>query len=124
MTYKPKARAIPLNSAAWQRIREQVLAEQPLCPICTRRGLVVPAVHVDHINNDGDDNRRENLQALCHECHSLKTAQDMGKRVFWGCDANGIPLDPSHPWRIDYERERAEKSPATEPLGTGGGPLF
>lgn len=118
--YKPKKRVLPLNSAAWARLRAQVLAEQPLCPICEARGLVVPAVHVDHIKDSredySDDNRRENLVGLCHECHSMKTAQDMGKKVYWGCDVDGWPLDPSHHWR--------KKSRATEPPGTVAGPLF
>src|SRR5690625_1376677 len=113
-----KKRVLPLNGAAWARLRAQVLAEQPLCPICEARGYVVPAVHVDHINNDGNDNRRENLMGLCHECHSLKTAQDMGKKVYWGCDVNGRPLDPNHHWN------REEKSPATEPPRTARPVLF
>jgi 5-methylcytosine-specific restriction protein A len=109
-TYKPKARTLSLKSAAWRRLRAQVLAEQPLCPLCAARGWTVPAVDVDHIDNDGDNNARTNLVGLCHSCHALKTAQDMGKKVNWGCDLNGWPLDPGHPWH--------EKSPATEPPQT------
>ncbi|MCE0975454.1 MULTISPECIES: HNH endonuclease [Pseudomonas] len=96
--YKPKARVIPLSSAAWRRLRAQVLAEEPLCRWCLARGQYVASTDVDHINNDGDDNRRENLTGMCHECHSRKTAHDMGKKVFLGCDVRGIPLDPNHHW--------------------------
>ncbi|MEN1403292.1 HNH endonuclease signature motif containing protein, partial [Pseudomonas aeruginosa] len=57
------------------------------------RGLVVPATDIDHIiNGEGDysdDNSRANLQPLCHECHSLKTARDQGKSVTLGCDVSG-----------------------------------
>lgn len=107
--YKPKKRAIPLGSAAWQRLRAQVLAEEPLCRDCAARGLVTPATDVDHMDNNGDNNARTNLAPLCHSCHSIKTAEDMGKRTTRGCDVNGIPLDPNHHWN------RAKRSP-----GTGG----
>lgn len=113
MMYKPKKRLISLGSAEWREIRAQVLASEPLCRMCKARGLVVPATDVDHIIDSredfSDDNRRENLQSLCHECHSLKTARDMGKSVTLGCDTSGLPVDPDHHWN----RSR-EKSPATE----------
>lgn len=97
--YKPKQRAIPLNSRLWQKIRQAVIArDSGLCQICVKRGLTVPGTDVDHVNNDGDDNELTNLVLLCHECHSLKTAQDMGKQVNWGCDLQGRPLDPNHHW--------------------------
>lgn len=107
--YKPKARVIPLGSAAWQRLRAQVLAEEPLCRDCAARGLVTPATDVDHMDNNGDNNARSNLAALCHSCHSIKTAEDMGKRTTRGCDVNGIPLDPNHHWNIERSR-RTERS--------------
>lgn len=112
MRYAPKKRRVSLNSAAWKRLRAQVLAEEPLCRWCLARGLVVASTDVDHIKDSredySDDNRRENLTAMCHECHSLKTAASMGKRVSMGCDVSGKPLDPDHPWN------KAEKSPATD----------
>lgn len=99
--YTPKERTVSLKSAAWQKLRAQVLAEEPLCRACMDDyGIVTPATDVDHINNDGDDNRRENLQSLCHECHSTKTRAEMqGNSVtVKGCDENGWPLDPDHFW--------------------------
>lgn len=97
--YRPKQRAIPLNSRLWQKIRQAVIArDSGLCQICVKRGLTVPGTDVDHVNNDGDDNTLDNLMLLCHECHSIKTAQDMGKQVNWGCDVKGRPLDPNHHW--------------------------
>ncbi len=103
-----KRRTLSLNSTAWKTLRAEVLASEPLCRMCTARGLVVPATDVDHIEDSRedytDDNSRENLQSLCHDCHSLKTAASMNKSVFLGCDVNGLPLDPAHPWN---------KSPAT-----------
>ena len=50
-----------------------------------RRGLRTPATDVDHIRDHKGDwglfTDRENLQSLCHSCHSRKTAAEMlGKR--------------------------------------------
>jgi len=122
MRYAPKKRKVSLGSIAWKRLRAEVLASEPLCRMCAARGLVVPATDVDHIQDSRDDftddNSRENLQPLCHECHSLKTAKSMGKSVSLGCDVNGLPLDPDHAWN------REQKSPATDAGETAGSLLF
>src|SRR5690606_32403314 len=72
-------RTIPLNSSQWRKLREVVLARDPLCQHCYRRGHITPSVDVDHISGDPSDNRLEALQGLCHSCHSMKTAGDHGK---------------------------------------------
>ncbi len=91
-------RTLPLVSAAWQRLRAFVLSGEPLCRHCHARGIVTEATDVDHVSGDPSDNSTENLQPLCHACHSRKTAADQGKRVSLGHDTEGLPLDPSHPW--------------------------
>lgn len=90
-------RTLKLNTAAWQRLRAEVLRSEPLCRHCAAKGLTVPATDVDHMHG-ADDNRRESLQPLCHECHSRKTARDHGKRVVTGFDDSGKPDDPHHHW--------------------------
>lgn len=118
-------RTLALNGAAWRRLRAHVLSGEPLCRECTRQGHTVPATEVDHRDNDPSNNDLMNLAPLCASCHSRKTQADMGKRVTWGCDADGWPLDPSHPWheaavgRSDASTGHAcallrEKSPAAE----------
>lgn len=104
VTYKPKDRTLSLKSAAWQRLRREVLADQPLCQHCYddyRR--ITPATDVDHIDNNGDNNERYNLQSLCHSCHSRKTRAEMygHKPKIIGCDVNGWPLDPDHEWNTE-----------------------
>ena len=91
-------RILPLNGAAWQRLRASVLAEQPLCVHCALIGRTSIADDVDHKDGNPGNNERENLQGLCHSCHSRKTAADHGKAVSMGCDVHGMPLDPRHPW--------------------------
>lgn len=91
-------RTIPLNSAAWQRLRRSVLASEPLCRHCTAEGRTVVATDLDHRDGNPGNNDLTNLQPLCHAHHSRKTAADHGKRVYMGCDEHGMPLDPDHPW--------------------------
>lgn len=93
-------RTIPLKSAAWQRLRASVLADEPLCRECSKRGLIVPATDVDHDDGDPSNNDMDNLVGLCHSCHSRKTARDHGAKVSYGCDASGMPMDPNHPWNV------------------------
>lgn len=101
-------RTLALNSAAWRKLRAQVLREQPLCAICKTEW----ATDVDHRDNDPTNNERTNLQGLCHACHSLKTQADMGKEVYWGCDVDGMPLDPSHPWNLEKSRATGSAEPS------------
>lgn len=107
-------RTLPLTGSAWRRLRTRVLAEEPLCRMCSE-----PATDVDHVNGDPSDNSKQNLQPLCHACHSHKTGRERaGLHVIHGCDVNGIPRDPMHPWNLE------EKSPATEPHMTDVPPLL
>jgi len=112
--HKPKAnpsgrnadprRTIPLNSAAWRKLRAAVLAEKPLCAMCDQ-----PANVVDHASGDPSDNSRRNLASLCESCHNHSTRRrQAGLPVIWGCTIEGFPRDPMHAWNL------AEKSPAGE----------
>jgi 5-methylcytosine-specific restriction enzyme A len=71
--------------AQWQRLRLRVLRSHPLCadPFGehARRSEVIAATDIDHIvaKRRGGRDEDNNLQALCHSCHSRKTnAQDGG----------------------------------------------
>jgi len=115
-------RTLPLNGYAWQRLRASVLNGEPLCRHCAARGLVTEATDVDHVSGDPGDNSSENLQPLCHECHSRKTASDQGKRVSMGCDVDGLPLDPNHPWAKVCSL--LQKSPECARARPAGSPSF
>lgn len=68
--------------ARWRRLRERFLSEHPLYAECLKQGRAVPATDVDHIRpHKGNEDLmwdEENLQALCHACHSRKTAAEDG----------------------------------------------
>jgi len=61
----------------WARARLWYLAQHPLCVECLKRGKLVSATQVDHIQpHQGDMTLfwdSDNWQALCHSCHSRKT---------------------------------------------------
>jgi len=85
-------RTIPLNSAAWRKLRASVLQENPLCRACERMGRITLATDVDHHDGDPSNNDRSNLVPLCHSCHSHKTMRERhGKNALQGCDISGIP---------------------------------
>lgn len=67
-------RTLALNGKPWRKLREVILARDPLC----KCGCGRPSTDVDHIDNDPSNNDMDNLQGLAHECHSTKT----GKRMF------------------------------------------
>lgn len=112
-------RTLALNGSAWRTLRASVLREHPLCEHCLDDGTTELATDVDHRDNDPTNNHRDNLSALCHACHARKTNADMGRRVAYGCDAHGRPLDPNHHWNRDLGA-LLQKSPGTderEPTG-------
>jgi len=66
--------------ATWRKLRAIHLRAEPLCRHCQVRGLTVPATDVDHITSKakGGADTSDNLQSLCHSCHSTKTVIEDG----------------------------------------------
>lgn len=114
-------RTIPLNTAAWAKLRAHILDDEPLCRHCAALGLTVVATDVDHMRGAGD-NARDALQSLCHSCHSRKTAQEMGGNVAMGCDKAGKPLDPSHHWNVPQRAVLLHPRAETEKIASDLGP--
>jgi 5-methylcytosine-specific restriction enzyme A len=98
------------RTTAWKRLRAKVIAERPMCE--GRCGGLYEARYVDHQTEVSDDPSDWNffneagLVPLCPACHALKTADERDRRLgrksrpryLRGCDVNGDPLDPLHPW--------------------------
>ena len=66
----------------WRRVRDAVIASEPLCRHCAAKGLSVLATQVDHIQpiERAPHLRlvRSNLQSLCTTCHNRKTNGETG----------------------------------------------
>ena len=70
-------RTLHTGSVAWQRLREAVLVRDAYtCRICKRIAAGKGEAHVDHIDGDAGNNDIGNLQLLCRQCHSVKTARE------------------------------------------------
>lgn len=80
------SRADELSSTArgygqdWRRLRERILAAEPLCRFCFAVGRVTAATDVDHIEpfTGLHDPRRldpTNCRPLCRPCHLSRTAR-------------------------------------------------
>lgn len=65
----------------WEQLRGDQLLREPFCRTCARRGLRVRATDVDHIVDHKGDwavfTDPNNLESLCHSCHSRKTAREL-----------------------------------------------
>lgn len=99
----------PYNTARWQRLRLAHLSLEPMCRGCAERGGLTLANTVDHVKAIRDGGHafpgHDGLASYCGACHSAKTARggEAGAarttKPRRGCDANGEPLDPRHPWK-------------------------
>jgi len=79
------------------------LRANPLCEECKILGRIVEASMVHHIISikGKDDPCRlewDNLQSLCEACHDAKHSSAPEARRVQGCDVNGMPIHPDHPW--------------------------
>ena len=96
------------NSKQWKVSRQQaMLAAQYVCqaPGCTEVLVGPGRCHVHHVK------RLQaawslayeplNHRALCVPHHSIETNQEIAQakgKLKRGCDEQGRPLDPNHPW--------------------------
>jgi 5-methylcytosine-specific restriction enzyme A len=92
-----------ITGRARVKARLAKLTLNPLCEHCESKGLVTIATEVDHIiplfkGGEESLDPTVNKQSLCAECHRIKTANDKGHKAKYGCDVNGMPLDPNHYW--------------------------
>ncbi len=57
---------------AWKAVRDSYVREHPLCEVCFKNGLLIPAEHVHHIKpiSEGGGNNKSNLMSVCKSCHS------------------------------------------------------
>lgn len=73
------------KTARWQRKREALFAEHPLCVMCLQSETVTVADTADHViphRGDYDLFWHGELQALCASCHSsLKQREELGQDV-------------------------------------------
>jgi len=70
---------------AWKKTRDDHLEKHPYCvdPYQVHGASQVLATDVDHVTprKEGGTDDENNLQSLCHACHSRKTAREDGR---WG----------------------------------------
>lgn len=65
-------------SKKWLRLRDKYLKEHPLCERCLSIGVGIPSEHVHHKIELDDEKvdipeialNEDNLEALCHDCHT------------------------------------------------------
>lgn len=98
----------PYNTVTWTRLRAAHLAIEPTCRGCRAEGRVTAANTVDHVvpvNKGGlPFPGHDGLASYCGPCHSAKTVRGAEAGAIRttkprrGCNADGTPLDPSHPW--------------------------
>lgn len=79
--WTPAAGAKPtkrIRGRAGQKLRAQVLAEEPLCRLCLKKGKTSKSTIVDHIKPLawGGAETSANRQGLCAPCHDEKSAAE------------------------------------------------
>lgn len=72
------------GSAAWKKLRDKKLRQDPLCESCLDKGFIKEGRDIDHIVEIKDDWDRRlditNLKTLCRSCHMAKTAEEKRQR--------------------------------------------
>ena len=85
------------RSKAWRRLRWATLQRDPYCIV---RGCGAVSMVADHIvpRTRGGADTLANLRGLCTPCHNRRSAQGNAEPRAIGCNVDGSPRDPAHPW--------------------------
>jgi 5-methylcytosine-specific restriction protein A len=98
-----EARQKLYHTKEWGIIRENKLAEEPLCEFCKANGKIKLAAVVDHIIDIQDSphlwNDPDNLRSLCVQCHNSKTAKTNNSTKSSGLSPQS--LINLNPWESD-----------------------
>ncbi len=82
-SFENRLSSLPFEQQSWERQRNTVISEQDekclICNISEWLGQKLK-LQVDHIDGDNTNNKRENLRALCPNCHSC-TETFCGKNI-------------------------------------------
>jgi hypothetical protein len=88
-----------------EAVRRRKLAGVPYCEACNAIGRLVPATVVDHVVAVSAGGPMylslDQLMSVCAPYNNSKTKRvEQGglPNVIKGCDANGLPVDASHPF--------------------------
>ncbi len=107
----------------WRRLRFMVLRADPLCAdpwgVHKKTGEVVLATDVDHIvaKSAGGTDAMDNLQPLCHACHSKKTSAVDGG---FGNQVNVEGIGDSKSLQPLSKRPRGEQNKHDREMAGGG----
>lgn len=90
------------NLKAWRVARQSQLARQPLCERCRKAGRITAATVVNHRKaHKGDWSLfidPGNHESVCVDHHDGLIQREEARGHVIGCDVNGRPVDPEHPW--------------------------
>lgn len=109
-----------LASRVWKNLRVEYLSTHPLCEDCEAKGATRLATEVHHIipiSNETTYARmralaydRNNLRALCHDCHEAAHAES-------GARWDKATIRAKHTKRVALFAEQYLKTPPTTPGG-------
>lgn len=113
----------PYNTAAWKKLRAAHLARFPFCEGCEASGrpfIIANTVDHRHAISDGGNPfpGHDGLASYCPPCHSAKTARGAeagaikSTKPRKGCNPDGTPLDPDHPWHANKSLRAEPRRPA------------
>jgi hypothetical protein len=88
------------KTARWRKLRQQQLSDHPLCNRHLKRGRVVKASTVHHVEpHRGDEAKFFSgpFESLCDECHNRDAQQQEVRGYSTEAGIDGWPVDPMHP---------------------------
>ncbi len=75
-------------------LRKARLAAEPLCRICKAKGKTTLATVPDHIKPLalGGTDTEDNIRCLCHDCHTVATAEQFNHKAKTITGLDGWPI--------------------------------
>jgi 5-methylcytosine-specific restriction protein A len=88
----------------WFKVRARHLRLNPRCQVCGAKASAVDHIQTVRVRPDLKLDP-SNLQSLCDHHHSMLTQLFDKPGASLGCDLQGLPIDPRHPWHTGHSTE-------------------